>query len=346
MIRNDGWPRPGAVFALCLLLVTGCSQTRPGPAPDVAVSGRGRGERARLERLARELVARAPLVDASDPKARDAASDRLAGLKELTGAADRAVLWGGYSPDRKIDLEAASLTTFDPRVWVKVYLSTFMFPGPFEVRREGRYDVLDIAAAFRGGLDPGDYPYPFWHTPKKWEAYLRIESLLLIFEEGRWIGTLRKSAPDAKPGTVPPWDGRWRWVESDGSEQPRVALFTYFFSPENPLVPTLDASYRKLESALRAESCTSCHAPDNPSRMARLLLLGYPNQALVGRRELVRTLESNTMPPKNEEEKTPAGIVDDAVRDTLLRLARDFEATADSALAFEDRLSTSARGLH
>src|SRR5690606_31477737 len=113
-----------------------------------------------------------------------------------------------------------------------------------------------------------------------------------------------------------------------GASEPRVALFTYLFSPDNPLVPKLDQDFRALEEKFRDTTCLDCHSPDNSYEMPRLTLLTYPNQALGDRHYLVSVLEDDAMPPL-------IGMKDDALRHELLDLAREFAQTGDEALAFE-----------
>jgi hypothetical protein len=221
-------------------------------------------------------------------------------------------------------------------VWAKLYLSTFMFPGGYQVRKEGRFTVLEMAAQFRAGLDPGDYPYPFWHSPKKWQAYSNAEALLLVFERGTFIAAYRKAGPPRADGpAVPEWDGRWRWTDDKGEPQPRVTLYSYLLSPENPHAASLDAAYRNLEARFRSENCLSCHAPDNVSQADHLFLLDFPNQALAARHSLVPILRGNKMPPADMSVDHPSGITDERTRADLISLATLFEREADAALEYE-----------
>lgn len=299
------------------------------------------------ERIARQLVGSSPLAEPSDAKARDAAAEKLGGCTDLIEAANGRILWGGFHPDQGYDPAAYRLTSLSPTdyyqltelnpvVWAKLYLSTFMFPGPYQVRQEGRFTVLEIDAKFRGGLDPGEYPYPFWHSPVKWTLYMNAEKLLLIFEPGRLLAAMRRSPQPLALNLIKrPWDTKWTWTDKDGEPQPRVALFSYLFSADNPHVAQLDKNYRSLEKEFRDLNCTACHEPDNQSRINDLLLLNYPNQALIMRRSLVTVLEENQMPPGNKIAHEPKGISDQDARQRLLKLAKAFEKQADRAMAFE-----------
>ena len=113
------------------------------------------------------------------------------------------------------------------------------------------------------------------------------------------------------------------------------------FSKNNPHVAALDRSFRDREASFRAQNCILCHTPDNQSHMNELLLLGYPNQALVARHSLKDVIARNEMPPGSMLAHEPAGIQDEQARKNLLRLAEAFEKEADAAMEYEQ---TSAGG--
>jgi hypothetical protein len=211
-----------------------------------------------------------------------------------------------------------------------------MFDGTHEVRREGSLTVLELNAQFRAGLDAGEYPYPFWHSPNKWTAYVNAEKVALVFSAGKLVSAMRVSPDPLSLKLIKrDWDAQWHWTDENGDPQPRVTLYSYLFSKDNPHVSALDASYRALEGKFREQNCMSCHEPDNRSRINDLLLLNYPNQALVARRSLVAVLEENQMPPGNELADEPTGLQDEGVRAELIRLAKAFEKQADAAFAYE-----------
>lgn len=305
------------------------------------------------ERIARAVIAASPVVDPTDAKARDIAAEKLAHCKELIDAAPNKILWGGFNPAQGYDpeayrlnedspLEYLQLTELNPVVWSKLYLSTFMFSGGYEIIQQGKLTVLALDAQFRTGLDPGDYPYPFWHSPNKWTAYVNTHRVLMIFEAGHMIASMREAPPpESLRLEKRKWDARWTWTDEAGRPQPRVALFSYLFSPDNPHVTELDSSFRALEESFRAQNCITCHAPDNRGRMSDLLLLNYPNQALIMRRTLVAVLEANEMPPGSVTAEVPTGIQDRHALAEMVRLAKDFEKKADAALAFEQVRSAS-----
>jgi hypothetical protein len=320
-----------AVVTIAIILGSCGGRDGPGTQPTTPPPA---ASRSLQDRIARGLLQASPPADPADPRARDAAGERLATLGELLGATGERILWGGFDPKKGYNPQAYRLTEFSPLVWAKLYLSTFTFAGAYEVRREGSFTVLELDARFRDGLDSGDYPYPFWHSEKKWQAYASTSALILVFDQDHLVAAYRKASPDASPRPGRKWDGRWRWTDAHG-EQPRVALFTYLLSPDNPSLAKLDRAYRDLEEGFRHNNCAGCHAPDDLAHANPLVLLNFPNQALVARHSLVETLRRNKMPPQNHDTGALSGIVDEAVRRQLVTLAEQFEREADAALAFE-----------
>ncbi len=309
------------------------------------------------KRIASQLVKASPMADPGDPAARDAAAAKLAACADLIDAAGSRILWGGFNPAQGYDPEsyrlidtsddtAFQLTELNPMVWAKLYLSTFMFKGGYEIRTEGPLTVLELDVQFRASLDAGEYPYPFWHTPNKWTAYVNAEKIALVFSSGRLLSAMRVSPDPLSLKLIKrDWDAQWHWTDQNGEPQPRVTLYSYLFSKDNPHVAALDASYRALEGKFREQNCMTCHEPDNRSRINDLLLLNYPNQALVARRSLVAVLEENKMPPGNEIAHEPTGITDEAVRQELVELAHAFEKQADAAFAYERAHAASATAM-
>jgi hypothetical protein len=286
--------------------------------------------------LVRELAEACPPADPGDDAARQSCAERLASLPILRDRMDEPFLWGGQKVRGNVSFEDNHVTKFSPYVWRRMYLATFMFTGDHRVEEIGPVTVVHAGVTFRGQLDPGAYPYPFWHSEKKWHAYQVADEIVFIIEGGRIKGALRVADPDAvteaiaEGKTARAWDGNWSW--QDGAE-PHVALYRNLFSPTNPHVGELERSYRALEEAMRPYNCAGCHAPHNPTAMNPLELLTYPNQALAARHALVEQLERNRMPPETADK--PAGISDAAERRRLLELARTFAAQAERALEAE-----------
>jgi hypothetical protein len=279
--------------------------------------------------LGRALVTACPVAAANDAAAREACADALTDMTELRDALTDPVLWGGQ-PDgfHAADLLTdASLTQFDPRVWRRMYLSTFMFEAaPSEMEQDGKYQVLRMRVQFRNKLDAGDYPYPFWHSGKKWTAYEQATEVLFVFDSAGRIPVAVRTTPDPTHEHDPrTWDGVWTW---NAGQEPHVSLYTYLFSPGNPHVAALDTAYRSLEETMREQDCSKCHSPSNSAMALHLELLNYPNQALTARHKIAHLIQINAMPPVT-------GIPSDDTRADLIQRAMTFANAGDAALAYE-----------
>lgn len=278
--------------------------------------------------LAAAIAEACPLAAPNDAAARNACADALGDMDILREATTDPILWGGQPADKTLDkvMTEASLTSFNPRVWRRMYLSTFMFTGEVYVTQEGKYRVMHMPVQFRNLLDPGEYPYPFWHSEKKWRAYEVSLEVLFYYDGDKIVGSTRSAMKDeARSHFARTWDGNWTW---EGGAQPRATLYTNMFSASNPNVGRLESAFRALEDGMRTQNCTTCHDPTNSAMARQLELLNYPNQALSGRHEVVAQLEHNAMPPG-------IGVSDQLVRLDLIRLATEFAAAGDEALAFE-----------
>jgi hypothetical protein len=184
-------------------------------------------------------------------------------------------------------------------------------------------------------MSTGAYPYPFWHSEKKWNAYNYATTIHFILQDGQVIGALRSTDQDTTRPTVPhSWDGLWQW-KKDGVQMPYVSFYDYLLSKGNPHKDKLNDAYRALELRMRQNNCQACHAPDDQGQSKQLEFFVYPNQALAGRHDIVSQLEDNVMPPEDNALKLPAGIQDPDEREALLKLAREFERVGDQALTWE-----------
>ena len=283
--------------------------------------------------LAKALVDACPMAAPDDQSARQACADALTVGPLLRERMSDPFDWGGQKSTDTLDLDKSNRTDFNPRIWRRLYLSTFMFTGEHSEQKAGDTVIIRLPVSFRNQLDPGSFPYPFWHSADKWTSYETTREILFFLHEGKLVGALRSADRDpARPHRDMKWDGRWTWEDSNGQE-PRVSLYSFAFSPGNPYVAELETAYRTMERELRKETCLSCHSPDNIAKMNPLELFSYPNQALSGRKQLVAILKANLMPPAAPGGKP--GIPDDGVRVSLVELARKFQELGDQALAFE-----------
>jgi hypothetical protein len=231
------------------------------------------------------------------------------------------------------------MNRFNVMVWRRMYLSLFMFPGASSVEKlDDGLVVVHLPFVFRNELDMGSYPYPFWHSKKKWDSYQYSQELVLLVQGGRWMGAMRAATADSTlPYVDHTWDGQWTW-DVGGQEMPYVTLYKYLLSPNNPHVARLDAAYRNLSDGLRQQACFLCHSPDNNAKATQLEFFNYPNQALASRDTIIGHLTNNTMPPVPNNLGLPMGIADEQERQELLVMAREFKVAGDAALAFEGEL--------
>lgn len=289
------------------------------------------------EKMVQSIIAACPLADPADSSARETCANALAGNELLRQMSHDPLSWGAQKEGSAITsaLSESSVIDFNPLVWRKMYLSTFMFEDhPLAVQEDSGQKIIRARVLFRYSLDAGEFPYPFWHSATKWTSYQLSRELIFYFRDGIFLGALRSNEHDLfRPRKDRFFDGRWRW-EEDG-EQPHVSLYRYLFSASNPHVPQLESAYRELEESMRTEICFQCHMPDNPQRMQHLELLSYPNQALSGRHDIVRMLEQNSMPPIT-------GIINDRKLEGILSRARTFAVIGDAALEYEQEPLTSS----
>jgi hypothetical protein len=285
--------------------------------------------------IAKGLTAACPAgTDPADQAARNDCAGKLTDLAVLRDAMREPFIWGGQSPGAGYRLDM-STNKFNARVWRRMYLSTFMFGSDFTIEQIADTTVLHVPVTFRGAMPAGAYPYPFWHSAKKWDAYNYATTIHFIIQNGTVTGALRSLDQDTtRPEVAHNWDGLWQW-EQDGVQMPYVSIYDYLLSKGNPYAGQLNDSYRALEARMRQNNCQACHAPDNQGNSAQLEFFVYPNQALAGRHDIITQLTKNQMPPKSNTLGLAAGISDPAERDALIALARDFESAGDQALGWE-----------
>lgn len=283
-----------------------------------------------LEAFSAAFVSACPSAPEDDEQARDECASALGDSRALRDLMNPSILWGGHNPETHPNYSPSThhLTRFSAFVFRRIYMSTFSVRPNVTMEKEGDLEILHIPVVFRNRLSPGSYPYPFWHARAKWTAYQEASELIFVFREGKVIAIYRAgkelTAPDRDPGT---FDGQWRWFDESGEEQPKVALFSYLLSKDNPHLSELDSAFRALESEARDQACLTCHVPDNISQMDQLVLLNYPNQALGSRHELLKVFEENTMPP--------ASGLDAQALQEIASLARTFAEIGDRALMYE-----------
>jgi hypothetical protein len=97
----------------------------------------------------------------------------------LRRSLDNILLWGRPKPGES--LKNTTLTQFAPEVWTGLYPLLFMFDGNWRLDydQSEQLNKARLGAVFRNALDPGQYPYPFWHDAKKWNDYQAANTLVL-----------------------------------------------------------------------------------------------------------------------------------------------------------------------
>jgi len=258
------------------------------------------------EAVAAELAANCPLATAGDTAAYNSCRQALFGPSVLRSHLPAFITWGRQSKAANATLRQTHLTQFAPDVWTSMYAPLFMFNGRHTVEwvPEERMFLVRLEAAFRNRLPPGQFPYPFWHDEAKWGMYQNANGFML------WIapdtGKIRAAqftdrAPNAMLQTVQPvehakYEGPWLWTDEKGKTQPAVTLFDGLYRPDNPFVKSMDRQYRDLAAQMRESQCTSCHVPNNPDKMSRLVLLSTPVHAAGEIDRLIKAVKEDRMP--------------------------------------------------
>jgi hypothetical protein len=299
------------------------------------------GIEVRVGQIAGELSALCPLADPGDQTALEACRGLLFRGSLLRRSLNPILLWGRPKPGAT--LKDTTLTQFAPEAWVGLYAPLFMFDGTWRLdwdEGEQLYRAR-LGALFRNALEPGQYPYPFWHDARKWNDYQAANTLILwiapqsgavvvgqFVNDGRDVRGLKSPAV-----TRPPFEGQWMWTDARGASQPAPTLFRGLFSEDNPYLTELEPSYRELANAMRRGHCNDCHVPDNPGRLSRLVLLQTPAHAASEIKRLMKTVRDNEMPV---DDSLLYHEIHPDTRAALLDHGGIFEDLIDAARAWEE----------
>jgi hypothetical protein len=326
-----------------LIWLAACLSVLPFGASGQEIAARQNSAEDTVRQLARELSAACPLADPKDQTAFDACRQALFRGSLLRQSVGRVLLWGRPDPKPGTKLEHTVLTQFGPEVWTGLYAPLFMFDGTWSVRYDDgeKLHRAELGALFRNGLAPGQYPYPFWHSAKKWNAYQNANALVLwlapqsyrivvgqFINDGRSYPRLR-----TEPVTAPVFDGQWMWTDARGDLQPAPTLFRGLFSPANPYLRELEPRYRDLAEVLRKGRCNACHVPENPDRLSRLVLLQTPAHAASEIKRIMRAVRDEEMPVDDTHLYRE---IDPDTRAALLDYGGSFEEVVDAARAWEE----------
>ena len=328
-----------AVLAAIAALVTSAAAAAPADLDTPA-------NRAQVETFAQELAAE---LKASCPRA--APEDQTAFERCRQTLFDDSFLRRGLSPvtlwgrmkngDHKIAIKDSTLTQFGPDVLAGMYLPLFMFNGKYTVSYEPREKMylVGMEVGFRNRLQPGQFPYPFWHEASKWSAYQGANLIKFWVDPNqvkiRVAQFTDKGAARSMTGSKPvphEFEGKWMWTDAQGHEQPQVTLFDGLFSRDNPNLPKLDKTYRDLALSLRDGQCMNCHTPDNPDNMKRIVLLQTPAHAAGEVRRLMKAVREDRMPRDETGIEQP---LDAKEKKALLDKAGAFDQAYESAKEWE-----------
>lgn len=300
-----------------------------------------------VAKVAEQLRDKCPVADAGNQAAFDSCRQFLfrgSLLKDMM--ATPVILWGRQTnPD--LPLKDTNLTQFASDVLSGLYLPLFMFDGHYKVifnEREKMY-LASLNTGFRNRLQPGQFPYPFWHDSNKWSVYEGARTLLLWIDPvSAKVRVAQFSATgDAMPGRTevkvqtPAFDGHWLWTDQNGQTQPAVTLFDGLYRADNPFKPELDKTYRAFAITLRESQCLSCHVPNNPDKMKRLVLLQSPAHASGEISRVLKAVREKKMPLDDlglEKE------LDGPLMKALLEKGTEFEKVVNSAKEWERQQST------
>lgn len=309
--------------------------------------------------IAGELARACPHVEPGDQRAFDSCRHTLYRDSAFKRSLADYVLWGRQR-DPKMRLADTPLSQFAPDVLSALYIPLFMFSGRHDVdyvESEGLFRIR-LQAAFRNRLQPGQYPYPFWHEPQKWSMYEGAKELVLWWDaaKGRVKAAQFTVFGDGAPlqvnehVTPPPFGGEWLWTDANGKSQPAVTVFDGLLRPGNPYAGPLDMAYKRLALRLREGQCLQCHVPSNPDGTKRLVLLQTPLHAAGEIPRLLRSVREGRM-PRDEfgievalDERTKQALLTDGTEfEALLNAARKWDQAATSGVKSAEDARAMAR---
>jgi hypothetical protein len=290
-------------------------------------------------RIVASLAERCPMTTPGDVPAFDTCRATIGQGPEGEAINTVSVLRGGEQPT--VELRNKNLTWFRGDLFLRMYVSLYMFTGQWsgEAQPDGSY-VIRAQAYFRNELPPGHFPYPFWHSAPKWDAYEKSNELrLTLSRDGRVRMVTRhdRGSESARPVAYrrvepPVFAGQWNWTDQGGQAQPVVTLFSDLDSAGNPHLPALDQRYRAFTLNMRDADCESCHVPDGHKYMRRLSLLNTPLHTAGEIDATLRSIRESTMPVNKQGDRVR---LDPGLRDTMLRKGEEFRRLLLEADAWE-----------
>lgn len=249
--------------------------------------------------------------------------------------------WGGDVAGKR--LADLSLTHFDPRVFAGLYLPLFATTGHVVTAADPIEDriAIKLQVRFRNQLTPGQFPYPFWHSPDKWSAYEYTNQIVFYFNRESGLIDVVLRSPEGSEDGLPPvqaakppaFDGQWVWSGQDSKPEPSISWFDGLLRADNPYLGEVTDRYRRFATGMRDASCLSCHVPSNPAGTRRLVLLQTPAHAAGEIKRVLASVRSGRMPREESGDPKP---LEESLRQVLLSDGQAFSDAVDRALAWED----------
>ena len=334
-----------AVLTFGAVFISSSVNTAPNSQPSTP------SEKVKIEKiisdLGKDMASKCPISGAGDQAAFDVCRNALYNDSPMRQLLSTRTLWGRTPANPETRLKDYGSTQFASEVLAGMYLPLFMYTGQSKVEfneTEGLYKA-ELGVAFRNQMQPGEFPYPFWHEENKWSQYQGAKTVIL------WINpeTVKivsgqftpKGSMGADLGTAKvdhKFEGTWTWTDADGKQQPKLTLFEGMFSPSNPYMAKLDVTYKEFAMSLREGQCMSCHVPNNPDKMKKLVLMQTPRHAAAEIGRIVDDVKRDKMPLTKwgVEEALPQ-----SVKDIFLTRGENFASAVASAKDWE---KTNAKG--
>jgi hypothetical protein len=291
--------------------------------------------------LAADMARLCPVAGAADQAAFESCRKALYADSLFKRSLTDIVPWGRQR-DPALTLKESSLTQFAPDVLSGMYVPLFMFNGKYTVapvQREGLYQIR-LQTAFRNRLQPGQFPYPFWHEAEKWSMYERANEIILWWDpKSERVRFAQFTVFGPNPAlqanehvTQPAFDGKWMWTDAQGRTQPTVTVFDGLLRPDNPYIGQVQVAYKELALRLREGQCFDCHVPNNPDKAKRLVLLQTPMHAAAEIKRLMKSVREDRMPRDEFGIEQP---LDTKMKETLLKEGAAFEQVLELARQWE-----------
>lgn len=274
-----------------------------------------------------------------DQQAFDRCRQALFGESELRRNLSPIILWGRA---RGVALKDTPLTQFAPDVYAGLYAPLFMFSGTARVTFDEGEKLYKVAlpVGFRNRLPPGQFPYPFWHDKTKWSSYQAVTALHFFIDPktdlikvAQFVSRAPSESLQAEATkAAASFDGQWLWTDRDGRTQPQVTVFDGLYSASNPNVAAIETTYQALALEMREAECDSCHVPNNPQKLKRLVLLQTPAHAAGEVKRILKSVRDDEMPQDDTGIEKPLGKV---AKRRLLDKAEAFDAALSAAQRWE-----------